>query len=514
MVVACHIILKTARRGCNFILGMLQYIVQLALMRDHANLSQRDQKLMSDFPGDIRSILEQFYLDGRSTIYAVCPNPKCHCTYKPTFDGVSPIPQYPMYCTHRECEERILRPRRMNNVEIQVPIKRFVYFDFKDWVAGLLSRPSFEEHMDAAWDAMAQETSSGEMHDIFDGSVLKDFQGPDGKHFRFGGEEGRYVFSLCVDFFNPLGNKQAGKKYSMGIISLVCLNLPPDMRYKPENMFMAGVVPGPKEPPLTTLNHYLTPLVDDFLEFWKPGVYFSRTRKYSLGRLVRCALVAVVCDLLGARKVAGFASCTHEHFCAICHCTRSAHGYGNTDYSSWRYRTQYECKMFADRYNNASDEKTRQGIFDAAGLRWSELLRLPYFDLARYVVVDAMHNLFLGLIKEHFQGILGIGAQKDKDETVLSIKFSDELMNLSITEQKSVNRLKGYLESPMNDRLTSDRETWLRKFSQCNLSALEFVCKQLGCPHPPEGQKIAKKDWAESILHWVSASRVSSLSHS
>ncbi|KJA14254.1 hypothetical protein HYPSUDRAFT_208847 [Hypholoma sublateritium FD-334 SS-4] len=32
------------------------------------------------------------------------------------------------------------------------------------------------------------------------------------------------------------------------------------MRYKPENMFLAGVVPGPHEPPLTALNHYLTPL--------------------------------------------------------------------------------------------------------------------------------------------------------------------------------------------------------------------------------------------------------------
>ena len=41
-------------------------------------------------------------------------------------------------------------------------------------------------------------------------------------------------FSLCVDYFNPLGNKQAGKKKSIGLISLVCLNLPPDMRYKPE----------------------------------------------------------------------------------------------------------------------------------------------------------------------------------------------------------------------------------------------------------------------------------------
>ena len=66
--------------------------------------------------------------------------------------------------------------------------------------------------------------------------------------------------------------KQAGKKKSIGIISLVCLNLPPDICYKPENMFLAGIVPGPNEPPLNTLSHYLRPLVEDLEQFWMPGV--------------------------------------------------------------------------------------------------------------------------------------------------------------------------------------------------------------------------------------------------
>jgi hypothetical protein len=43
-----------------------------------------------------------------------------------------------------------------------------------------------------------------------------------------------------------------------------------------------------------------------------------------------------------------------------------------------------------------------------SGVKWSELLCLPYFDPTRFVVIDAMHNLFLGLINEHFQNILGI----------------------------------------------------------------------------------------------------------
>src|ERR1700690_381096 len=131
MAVACHIVLNVGRRGCSFMLSMLQYIVQLALMRVTPNLSARDQKLMSDFPVDPRSAAAQFQVEGKSVVYAVCPNPKCHCTYKPTFDGDSPIPQYPRLCNHREfvtgrgCKERLTKPRVVMGVELQVPIKTF-----------------------------------------------------------------------------------------------------------------------------------------------------------------------------------------------------------------------------------------------------------------------------------------------------------------------------------------------------------------------------------------------------
>ena len=110
----------------------------------------------------------------------------------------------------------------------------------------------------------------------------------------------------------PLSNKQSGKKISVGIISLVCLNLPPC--YKPEHMCLVGIIPGPHEPPLTTLNHCLTPLVDDFLDFWHPGVWFSRTNGYKHGRLVHCAIVCIVCDPPAAHKTSGFGPSSHSHF--------------------------------------------------------------------------------------------------------------------------------------------------------------------------------------------------------
>jgi len=150
--------------------------------------------------------------------------------------------------------------------------------------------------MDSARKKTSIDSANG-ISDITEADFLRNFLGPDGeKLFKDGGREGHYAFSLCVDFFNPLSTKQAGKKVSIGIISLACLNLPPCERYKPENMFLVGIIPGPKQPPLNLLNHYFTPIVYVLLELWSTGVRFSRTYNHPTGRTLRCALIAVICE--------------------------------------------------------------------------------------------------------------------------------------------------------------------------------------------------------------------------
>jgi hypothetical protein len=70
-------------------------------------------------------------------------------------------------------------------LEAQVPIKSFIHFDFKDWVAGLASQPSFEEQMDSAWKGAT--SPSDDMHDIFNDTFLQVFHKTNGKHFSLGG---------------------------------------------------------------------------------------------------------------------------------------------------------------------------------------------------------------------------------------------------------------------------------------------------------------------------------------
>jgi len=215
---------------------MVQYIIQLTLLHSGPNFTQRDKKLLSDIPADIHNPEEHFSLKNSHTLFAVCPNPECHAMYEPKFEKGSPVPIYPKQCNHRQfrggwkCATPLLKPKHVNGHTIFVPIKPFIGFNFKDWLAALLLRSGFEHKMDATW--VSCQTGNDpipEMKDILDGDVLHNFKGPDGLHFSVGNGEERYIFSMCVDFFNPLGNKQAGKKKSISLISLVCLNIPPKL---------------------------------------------------------------------------------------------------------------------------------------------------------------------------------------------------------------------------------------------------------------------------------------------
>ena len=73
------------------------------------------------------------------------------------------------------------------------------------------------------------------------------------------------IFALHVDFFNVNGMRICGASSSCGTITLSCVSLPDSLRHKPENLYLAGIIPGPNEPLLTELNHYIRPLVDDLV---------------------------------------------------------------------------------------------------------------------------------------------------------------------------------------------------------------------------------------------------------
>jgi len=156
------------------------------------------------------------------------------------------------------------------------------------------------------------------MYNIWDGSVLRQFKGPDSKAFfksNPSNMEIHLAFSMFVDWFNLFGTKQSGKHVSFGAVYMVCLNLPVDLRYQLENVYLAGIIPGPHEPSSYHLNHVIQPLVDDLIDALVAWIPVNPHRC-----LVLCVVIPLVCDLLAARKTAGFAGLGNLEgkYCSFC----------------------------------------------------------------------------------------------------------------------------------------------------------------------------------------------------
>jgi len=133
------------------------------------------------------------------------------------------------------------------------------------------------------------------MCDVYKGTVWKKF----GQSFL--SSPYCYLLTLNVDWFEPF---ERGV-YSVGAIYLTIQNLPRDQRYKPENIIIVGILPGPKEPK-KTINSFLTPLVMELNECWQHG--FSLISHKNTPLCVKAALSCITCDIPATRKVCGFLS--------------------------------------------------------------------------------------------------------------------------------------------------------------------------------------------------------------
>ena len=212
--------------------------------------------------------------------------------------------------------------------------------------------------------------------------------------------------------------------------------------------------------------------------------------------------------------------------CAICRCKfQPKIDILNDSFTKiWERRTGEEIRKSAQLYLDAANEKERNDAVRTTGIRWSELYRLPYFDPSRFVVIDAMHNLFLGLIQEHFD-ILGIqNDQKTPEKTPsLRLNIPNDLMTqskLNDMEKKSFKKIFSLLEAPIACELRSTMgyDNYFKRFSTLHRSALELAFKVLNIPFVPvaNSQYLNKRmynkaDYIRSILAWVSSGEAFSL---
>ena len=71
------------------------------------------------------------------------------------------------------------------------------------------------------------------------------------------------------------------------------------------------------------------------------------------------------------------------------------------DRETWEKRSNEDHRNCAVRVRSCKTKTEREKLESETGVRYSVLLGLPYYDAIRMVLIDPIHNLFLG--KENYK---------------------------------------------------------------------------------------------------------------
>jgi hypothetical protein len=221
-----------------------------------------------------------------------------------------------------------------------------------------------------------------------------------------------------VDWYNPFHNKIAGKKSSTGVINMICLSLPPELRTKEEHIYLSGLIPD-GEPSVDATNNVIDPVIYDMQVAYEQGVYFTRTYNYPTGRNTRSAVVPLIADTMGSKKVSGHCGHRGKYFCSRCRLPLSE--IDNLDATTWPpgLTREEHCNLAAE-WVAAPTKAKRDKFVSQYGVRWSSLLRLSYWLPSPYSVHDLVHIFLLGLVPRHCRELLGLNLKglEDEDEEI------------------------------------------------------------------------------------------------
>ena len=342
--------------------------------------------------------------------YAVCP--QCNTLYDQSLTKMTTLddhgvevsiqcsyirfPNHPHSSRRKKCGEYLMKKMKYTgNIYKFKPKRTYCYSGIKEGISLLMQKPGF-------WDLCNQWRSNFQLNsdvyrDIYDGQVWKDFLNYKDKPFLNNQHSLALMFNC--DWFQPYDHTT----YSVGALYLVVINLPRAIRYKIENIIFVGIIPGPNEPK-GTLNTYLGPMVRELSEMWTGCWLGSNCNK----KYVRAALICVSCDIPASRKVAGLVGhCAHKG-CSRCLKSFPTENFGEKpDYSgfdvdNWPRRTCRLHKIKGYDHLIAPTASAQHSIEREFGVKYSILSELEYYETVRFLVVDPMHSLFLGIAKHTF----------------------------------------------------------------------------------------------------------------
>jgi hypothetical protein len=227
------------------------------------------------------------------------------------------------------------------------------------------------------------------------------------------------VLSLCVDGVNPWEQSQ----YSMWPIIITVLNLPPDLRGRPEAMLLLGIIPGPGAP--KSLNPYLELLVDELIFEGTDGVMTFDAYREEYFEL-HARLLPFVADYPGSGKTLCMKGSGAICGCMKCHvrgtpCSEESSKKVYDGFRRWlpadhAFRTdrrfgapetrpapamrthsdvvaKAEASMAAYLEFGVQPDSTADPAKATGVTGYCELFRLPYWNVVQNVPIELMHIL-------------------------------------------------------------------------------------------------------------------------
>lgn len=125
---------------------------------------------------------------------------------------------------------------------------------------------------------------------------------------------------------------ESHKSFTVMPMMLVCLNLPPELRFKEQNIMMHGIVPGPKQPDDT--RSFLSPLIRDFerLQDGIRGVWNAFLQAHTT---MRAHICLVGSDMIARKVMMGTYGPRGKSYCEYCNVTGVVKGVRGGIYCLW-----------------------------------------------------------------------------------------------------------------------------------------------------------------------------------
>lgn len=343
-----------------------------------------DENLFSTFPTSLYMAQKNLGICAHLIKYAACE--KCCKLYKvsdvsssnpnltPKFTNCiyQDFPNHPMSHKRNACGTPLYKQVCTKNGIIKRPNLIFPTVSLKHQLNNLFKRKGFEESC-RKW--VNRPSDPEILTDVYDGRIWKSFSDDNGvTFFRPETANTHLGIMLNIDWFQPYENSQ----YSTGAIYAIICNLPRNERFKPSNILTLALIPGPKEPKLHHLNHYLAPLIDQLIELWH-GIDLSETFENPNGEKIRGAIICCSCDIPAARKLCGYISARIACHRCLKHASfddRNQPNFGGlADIDSWFIERNVEEIKIMHLHGKIAKHKSNVGI----------MYQKPWYDGPKYI---------------------------------------------------------------------------------------------------------------------------------